>query len=39
MDINNKNEMQTLQGKDLRQMQKVNLVLKEHTTKNKHCHQ
>ena len=44
MDINNKNELQTHQGMDLRHMQKVNCSqtdkkgLGEHSTQHKHCY-
>ena len=39
IDNNNNNELHTHQGMNRRQMQKVNLVLKEHSTNNKRCHQ
>ena len=43
MDINNKYELQTHQGMDLRHIQKVSCsdkkVLREHSTPYKHCYQ
>ena len=37
--MNNKNELHTHRGMDSRQLLKVNLLLKEHSTENKHYYQ
>ena len=39
MEFNNNNELHKHQGMDSRHVQKVNLVKKEYSTKNKHCYQ